>query len=440
MEFFLSSLAISLILGIASWRRPEAGLVGVLFLLPFYIARFSIGGVPTTLLECVVVTVIAVILYKGIKTRYAELKGYISKKGLARWVVWSLFFLFLASIVGVFVAPDLVPALGLWRAYFFEPFLFLGAFLLTIQRNEQLDLFLKSLLATGALVAVVAVYQKFTGWNIPPEWIGERRVTGLFPYPNAVGLLLAPLVPFVVHYMYRSLVVSKNHWSFLGWLGLAVLFVVSIYFAKTEAALVALFAVGMGSALLVRRTRVVAGGLLVAAALVALFFQPAQEVVGRKLMLKDWSGKVRRITWNESARMLSDNWLLGAGIGGYKSAMKPYHKATHLEIFLYPHSLFLNFWTELGLLGAVSFMSLLMGVVALLASAMKQLSDRMRKTSEGLTVWLYAHALLASVSIIAIHGLVDVPYFKNDLSILFLFLVGASLFVWKQTCTLCETS
>ena len=110
---------------------------------------------------------------------------------------------------------------------------------------------------------------------------------------------------------------------------------------------------------------------------------------------------------------MRQNWLLGAGLAGYQTALQPYHQNAFIEIFLYPHNIFLNFWSELGLAGMLAFMSFL---AYLLTRLWRQ------KNPDGLVQGL----LLAFVALF-IHGLVDVPYFRNDLSLLFFLLAAVSL-------------
>ena len=55
--------------------------------------------------------------------------------------------------------------------------------------------------------------------------------------------------------------------------------------------------------------------------LAVMVSSPLSSVVSKKLQLKDWSGKVRKSIWQESVSMLSDRWLLGAGLVGYQTAL-----------------------------------------------------------------------------------------------------------------------
>jgi O-antigen ligase len=66
----------------------------------------------------------------------------------------------------------------------------------------------------------------------------------------------------------------------------------------------------------------------------------------------------------------------------------------------------LNFWSEIGLFGMISFAGICAYIFGL---GLKILKKNI----------FFGAALLASLVIIFIHGMVDVPYFKNDLAMLF---------------------
>jgi O-antigen ligase len=82
------------------------------------------------------------------------------------------------------------------------------------------------------------------------------------------------------------------------------------------------------------------------------------------------------------------------------------------EIYMYPHNIFLNFWSELGLLGALLFSWII-------AKFLWQSSTLYLKEKNFLAL-----GLCGAMLVILIHGLVDVPYFKNDLSVLFWILIA----------------
>ena len=110
--------------------------------------------------------------------------------------------------------------------------------------------------------------------------------------------------------------------------------------------------------------------------------------------------------------MLKDRPLQGAGLGGYPTIFEPYHDAKLYEIFQYPHNVILNFWVEMGLFGVIAFLWL--------ALVTGKLAWQRRNDP-------FVLAAFAALLTMAIHGLVDVPFFKNDLAVLTVFFMAMML-------------
>lgn len=381
-----------------AWRRFPLALSLLFALLPAYLLRFSLGPVPSSMLEVFILTLAAVWVVRHSSDVRRIAMGLITSR-------WRFPFALLAAavVVGTIAAPNIVDAIGLVKAYFIEPTLVV-AMVLTTFGDDDWKRSLRFLLGSAAAVSAVAILQHLTGLGIPVPWDIERRVTSVFDFPNAVGLFLAPIVasatvlslkirdPFS-----RSLAATT-----------CLLGSVAIVLAKTEAALIA-----VPTALLLvlwlseakRRTTVAA----TTAAAVLLIIALAIPAARSKLLLEDYSGTVRRSQWSETLSMLADRPFTGAGISGYPTALEPYHDATMFEIFQYPHNLVLNIWTELGLLGLAAFIWL--------GALLVRHAIRERKNA---AVLIASAALLAMV----IHGLVDVSFFKNDLAVLTVFFVS----------------
>jgi O-antigen ligase len=140
----------------------------------------------------------------------------------------------------------------------------------------------------------------------------------------------------------------------------------------------------------------------------------------KEITFKGDSGSVRLTIWKEALEMLKTRPILGAGLAGYQTAVAPFHKAKYIEIYLYPHNIFLNFWSETGLLGLLALLWLI-GVF---------FWQGLRSPPTHYSLLTTHYALLAAMLVILIHGLVDVPYFKNDLAVMFWILFGL---VFSQT-------
>ena len=125
----------------------------------------------------------------------------------------------------------------------------------------------------------------------------------------------------------------------------------------------------------------------------------------------------RLALWKVTLSMLGDHPLFGAGLFGFARTIDRYRGGVYDEKLIYPHNIVLNFWSETGLLGLLAF-------VALLVQGLRTTWTAWRS---GPPAWrgLQLGVLLALVAIL-VHGLVDVPYFKNDLSLEFWTLLGLS--------------
>jgi O-antigen ligase len=180
----------------------------------------------------------------------------------------------------------------------------------------------------------------------------------------------------------------------------------------------AMAAVAVGLALSHRRRWWLLAGLVVAGGLVALippiFHRISiefQNVGGTTFF-----GRAGRLElWSATLRMLSHYPIFGAGLSGFADRIAPYWNANHPERFIDPHNIVLNFWVETGLLGVFAFAWLLVVVLRISWEGWKHSDSDWRP--------IFLGVLLAMVAIV-VHGLVDVPYFKNDLSLLFWALAG----------------
>lgn len=384
--------------------------------LPLYLLRFSIPlfvfdfSIPSTMLEIMILELFAAWFLLDRQKDHTPLIH------LKPWLL-PLLLLMTGATVGILVAPDLRAALGIWRAFFLEPILFFIVFVDLIRTTKHRNMIIGALGITVVMIGLSAVIQKITGYGIPnPYWQQEatRRVTSFYGYPNAIGLFSAPIIILLTGRMvslFRSPYRYRNVWILLT--GTAVLLgVLAIFFAVSEGAILATAAGLLILGLLMKDTRKYALMTIIIACIIVIAYRPATNYASGIISLSDDSGSVRRIVWHESVMMLGDHPVFGAGLSGYRHRLVPYHEATHIEIFMYPHSVLLNFLSETGLIGLTGFLWLLWIFFA-------KVIPLIRKDES----WLPA-TLCASMLAILIHGLVDVPYLKNDLAVLFLIIVG----------------
>lgn len=387
-----------------AYRDFKLALTVLLALLPTYLIRFSIGPIPTTLLEFLVLVTLGFWLVRE--------KGYrldfLRSMGVYRV---PLLLLIAASCFAVAVAPDTFAALGIWKAFFVEPLLLFFVFRATFIEQKDWE---RGFFVLGAMViglSIFALVQKLTGIGIPAPWDIELRATSVFDFPNALGLFVAPIVSAAIVYASCSghqLSTKKRIAAGI----IAVFGLLACILSETEAAFVAIPAacfIAMMLSTAPAKIKAGIGSVVLVVGLLSVLFVP---VVREKLLLQDLSGQARLAQWHETGEYLKTHWLTGAGLSGYPTAIKPYHDAKIFEIFQFPHNILLNFWVELGLLGVFA---LILFIVTASRVAFMRRQD------------IFALMAFAALATMCIHGLVDVPFFKNDLSILGIFFLGMVL-------------
>ncbi len=385
-------------------RFIQQGTLIILALLPSYLLRWNFLHIPTTVLEIMLLVVIVAWLIES-RRRLRELT-IIERP----WAI-AIALILLSATISAIYAPDIFSALGTWKAYFFEPIIFFYLIRDLLKRNIlSVDSLLIALVAGGFIAALTAIAQWIFHTGIPIPWDIENRATGVFDYPNALGLYLGPLIVIAVANLLPLAKGEAGRGSGVNagrlrpfWLSAIILFSIAIILAQSEAAiasvLVTIVLMGIVHPTFHKKTLTI-----VAIALVLLFAIPQTRTYTiNKLTFQDRSEQVRLSQWTETLQLLKDHPLKGAGLSGYPIALKPYHLRTDLEIFQYPHNVFLNVWVELGLLGLIGFFLLLFLIVR-----------RVFLLPTSYFLLLSLPPLLQTF----LHGLVDVPYFKNDLAIL----------------------
>ncbi len=391
--------------------------------MPSYLVRLHIGTVPTTWLELQIIILFFLWIFEKKITPKEFLRFFLSLE------IWPIFLLlFFASSISVLSSPDVPAALGIWKAYFLEPMIFLLILIHTV-RFKQIRHFMWPFCFTVFFISVIACYQKLTAWNIPlPEWRVEatRRVTFFFDSPNAVGLLLAPMVAFIFAIFASEIRTNQskpisNPWqSFYQLLMLAsmVMGALAIWFARSRAALIA---VGISALFIVYHVwpKKIVFSLLALMLGIIVVITPIRSAFLDLATFQVASGRHRLMLYENTWNMLKDNVFYGAGLAGFPFFYDQYRSPKHTEKLIYPHNFFLNFWSETGLLGMLSITALLMYFFFISFQEIRKKNP-------------VAIALTSSMMAILIHGMVDVPYFKNDLAILFWLIYGLAYIVWKN--------
>lgn len=395
-----------------AYKRPAWTIYLIAALLPGYLIRASLFGLPFTLLEAMILILFLMFL---LKNKFSWLKNFYRNH-----FFWPTIVFLAAATLSFLISPNLRAAAGIWKAYFLEPILFFIVLISTLKTTKEIKNIFWALGFSAVSLSLIALGQKIglagLAALVPPQFLKPTgavdRVTSILGYPNALGLYLSPIIILFVGFLFWEKKIFLNILKII----VIVLSFTTIVLAKSEAAFLALLIVGL--LYLLSRKKTLIWGVLIVIILLGVFFALPQinQYLTNKLLLQDYSGFIRRLIWQESWQMLKDHWFFGAGLAGYQTQIAPYHLPT-FEIFLYPHNIILNFWSELGLIGLLAFLWLII----------KYSAFNLKNLITNKFSWVFLAIILQFI----IHGLVDAPYFRNDLAVLFWLIVALPLIFIK---------
>jgi putative inorganic carbon (hco3(-)) transporter len=366
--------------------------------MPLYVVRWHAGPLPTTLLENFILITGA--LYLLTLWRHHE---PLPKR--TPYDIPILVFV-VAGVIGIFVAPDRRAALGVFRAFLLEPIAIF--YLATAVLRSFADF--KPILVAGALsssafslIVIVTFASGLLGGHINTS--SAPGVLGI--NPNAVAMYLEPIAGVALGFvLFANSRTSR-------WMASAVLAFAlpALVCTLSRGALLAGAVLAVVAVLSVRDVRLRLG-LLGAALVGGLALSQVPFVAARLAHQLDphhATLALRLAIWTVTLRMLRDHPLFGAGISGYQVVMAHY-RTRNLHPEPYAHNIFLTTWSEVGLIGLAAFAVIFFGLLWRAWRSVGSADDLYRPLLWG---------LFAAWVVFGIHGLVDSPYWKNDLSLEF---------------------
>jgi putative inorganic carbon (hco3(-)) transporter len=379
-------------------------------LAPAYTVRWHIGPLPTTLLEAAILITAAIFVIESIR-QHAALEWRTS------FTVPAALFL-IAGALAVVTAPDRRAALGLYRAYLVEPMMFFVVVISIVRSLRRAYAVLCGLAVAGLAVGIPNAYVVVQALARHTLDLSGTPPVVIYQTANAEALFLLPLIAIAAS---LALFAPQPRARILSAVFLLIA-TPAFLLTFSRGGFVALGAVLLGLALAhPRRVWLVAA---VALAAVGFSLIPIiRKRIGHELNFSDPSNTLvgRFPLWHAALELLRARPIFGAGLSGFATRIAPYWNATHADRFTYPHNFVLNAWVSTGILGLIAYLWLLV-------QAFRVSGAGWRSRIAGWDA-LHLGVFLAFIGIV-VHGLVDVPYWKNDLSLEFWVLLGLT---WAGT-------
>jgi hypothetical protein len=397
---------------LTAYRATLGCAVATCALTPAYTIRWHVGFYPTTLLEAAMLITIGAFIVESVR----------------RWpIVWRTKFevpillFILAGAISVVVSSDHRAALGLFRAYFLEPAAFFYVLAAVVTTPRRASLILAGFGVALTVLAVPNIEVTLKAAQDHTLNVAGTPPVAIYTVSNAVALFEVPVIAVAASVMlYGTTWFERALGAFIVGLG-----TLSVLLTFSRGAYLALFVVAIVLAL-THRLRILLLALVVVVIVVALRLPGVTRRVAQELNLSDPRNSLfpRLQLWGVTMRMLAHHPIFGSGLAGFASAINPYRNG-YAEQQIYPHNILLNFWSETGILGVVAFAWLMIQTFVSTLKGWLHGSPAWRPYQLG--VLLFLVAVLA-------HGLVDVPFFKNDLSLQFWAFLGlaAAARRWDQ--------
>ena len=375
------------------------------FLFSFYLVRFKLFGIPTNLLEFFLLTLFVLLIFtKGKKIKVPLLLPLSLFLGSG----------ILGILVVKFLDGNLIKSLGWWKGFMFVPTIF---FVLVGNLNEKnkLKLF-KNFILSSSLLGIASFF------STKPFTV-DGRLSGFFESANFLAFSLSPAL-LMFFALNKELILNKKKITncFLKTISitsiLIPLFLTQSYLAISSCVLL----ISLWKVLEFREKKkfdykIFLGIFLFLVLFIGFFYKT--EKFQKAFDLKNRSSiSVRAQVYRISLDFLVQHPFLGIGLGNYE---KKYLEEspeilghTPFEWTMrHTHNLFISIWLNIGFLGLVSFLSFFY-------LAIKKDLDKEK------ILKIRPHLFLKSTPLFyfALHGLLDTPFWKNDLGIIFFLCLG----------------
>lgn len=290
-------------------------------------------------------------------------------------------FAFMASIIIALVnskfSIDSIKHMGIYISILLFSIILVNS----IKNKYAFMRFIKYIIIMSTLMSIYGIYQLLMGIPVDPLLIDLNmgqylsRVYSTMGNPNIyAGVLVLSLPFYILAYIEQDSVKGKLI-TFCG--GMLVFCNILLTYSRT--AYIALIASIVVFLILKNKNMF---PILLIGMVLAIPIIPSDVITRLMTLGKDSSSIYRFNIWETSMRMIKDNWFLGIGINSEKfkvifSQYSLYTPPSHSHMF------FMQIWLELGLIGIVSFVWM---VVRLIKWALKVLLSGIDKKMNNIII------------------------------------------------------
>ncbi|KKP97331.1 MAG: hypothetical protein US25_C0019G0010 [Candidatus Moranbacteria bacterium GW2011_GWE1_36_7] len=385
--------------------------------MPLYLIKINVFNIPTNILELLALSSIILVV---VNDKKLFLKKILE---LPMIFIFSCFLIVFGLLLSIFFNNNHLVGLGILKGWFILPILFSFMLYLKLDLTLNIEKIYKSIFYSTTAVSIIAIFYKL--FEITTY---DSRLSAFYLSPNHLAMYITPGVFFGLYFMLISILQKHSFKKIFLHAMLLIILLISLYYTYSYAAWLALLGSLIIVSLTVKPFKKIILAIILFIFICGLLLFVSQKNSPKMISLLDLSSRSsltsRETIWKVSIQLIKNNPFIGIGPGNFQSsylAMQKYYPPYLEWAIPQPHNVFLAFWLQAGLLGLIGFLLLLYFIFTTLWQLLRN------KKSAALAAPLFGFFLYT-----ILHGLIDTPFWKNDLAFLFWICIFLTTYLNKQ--------
>ena len=394
------------------------------FLIPMYLIRFGVFGIPTNVLEISIYLTFLSFIFEGPWINWKELyKNY-------KPYIFSIALIFSGLILSTLINQNYREGFGIIKGWFFDPLLFSFVLIHKMKTREDIENILKTFYFSALAVGIIAFEYLFYG-----RLTFDRRLQAFYTSPNYLAMFLSPAV-FVGFYLMKNAEPIKGIRKYAMPITLFLILLI-IFFTYSYASWISIILSFLIVSFIAKKINKKIILILILIIFIAFLTQLGNPKL-KDIFSERSSLSSRIMIWKSSALMIKNNPIFGIGPGNFQNKYLEYQKyfPPYLEWAVpEPHSLYLAFWLQSGIMGLIGLICLisiwLRKMIKEILNNQKNNPLRLNETSSRIEASLVLVISLGIIIYMLLHGIFDTTCWKNDLALIFWMIFSSSLIYLK---------
>ena len=387
-----------------------------IFCTPLYLLKINIFGIPSNFFELLVLIVFLFTILIA-KEKKLYLKYF---RDLPVIFIFSCFLIILGVLTSIYFNDNFLTGLGILKGWFAIPILFSVIVYSSLKSGLYIDKIYKSIYLSAITVGFISILYKFFG-----IMTYDNRLSGFYLSPNHLAMYLSPGIFFGLYFLTNAYLQKNTKLFFLNAALLGLIFF-PLYYTYSYGAWIALFVSLILLIFFIAPKKYFLISISLLALLSVFSFQWNSDKLSALTNFSSRSSLAsRQMIWQTSLVLIKESPILGIGPGNFQPAylsLQP-RFAPYLDWAVpQPHNIFIAFWLQSGMLGFIGFLSLLFFVFRTFFQIFK---DKKNTALAAPLLGFFLYTLF--------HGIIDTPYWKNDLSFLFWLCVFMTVFLHETS-------